>query len=161
RTALSSRYSDGMNKMNGIKALFNHPVHPVNPARFWDWPLLPPGSVEDPARPGSRHRAILVHHLSVDDHVRKPGGILVRLLEGRHVPDARRIEHRDVRLHALLEHAPVGEPDARRREGRHLAHRLLESEKASLPHIFGENAGERAVAARMGNAAAEDHDLAV
>src|SRR5688572_17421779 len=69
------------------------------------------GPKEHLSRPGGGHGPALVDDLPIDDDVGETGRVLVGLLERRHVPDPGRIEHRDVRLHAGTQDAPVGKAD--------------------------------------------------
>src|SRR6185503_4789343 len=112
--------------------------------------------VEHAAWPRRGHRALLEDDLAIDDHGADPGGVAVRLLERRGVGDAGGVEHRNVGLHALLEHAAVGKAEALRRKRRHLLYRGLERQQLQLADVAPEHPHERAVAARVRHVAAED-----
>ena len=85
----------------------------------------------------------------------------MRLVIGRHVLYARRIEHGDVGLHAGAQHAAIAKTETRSGKRGHLAHRVLQSNHALLAHVHAKHAGERAVAARMRGAHPEHRHLAV
>src|SRR5437773_7856359 len=95
---------------------------------------------EAAARPRARDLAFLKYHLTVDDHVLDADRSLVRLLERRAVDHRRRIEHREVREHPLLDEPAIGEAHPLRGERRHLAHGELERKQLLVARIVAEDA---------------------
>src|SRR2546422_8158498 len=110
---------------------------------------------ESPARPGARDLALFQYHLSVDEHVFDSDGGLVRPLERRAIDHRRRIENRDVGVHARLHEATMSETDALGGERRHLPNRELEREQLEIARVVAQNARERAVGARVSGLRAE------
>src|SRR5262245_52522640 len=88
--------------------------------------LFPCGAIENAPRPGLRHGVLLEDDFAVDDDRADAGGVAVRLLERRGIGDASRIEHGEIGLEALFEHAAIGEAETLRRKRRHLLDRAFE-----------------------------------
>src|SRR4051794_25996398 len=126
-----------------------------------DLTLLGRRAVQDPARPCLRHRPVFDRDLAVDDDPADPFRIRMRLFERRRVADRGGVEHGDVRLHPLPQHAPVRQADALRRERRHLADGVLERDRLQLAHVAPQHAHERPVAARVRAGDAEHRHLPV
>ena len=66
-------------------------------------------AVQDAARSPRGHRAILERHLAIDDDEREPFGVLMRLFERGAIPHDSGVEYRNISLHALTKHAPIGQ----------------------------------------------------
>src|SRR2546425_11222973 len=102
---------------------------------------------EPSTRTRTRELALLEHHFSIHQHVLNADRCLMWLLKRRAVDHARRIEDRDVRVHARTHEAAVDEADALRCERRHLPHREFERHEFLVAHVAAQDAGKRAVGA--------------
>src|SRR5688572_33396561 len=102
-----------------------------------DYCLLPSVAGAAQRAPGvnGRAAAFVNFELPVDDDVGDAFWILVGLLEGGAVADARGVEDGDVGEGAFAQHAAVAEPDARGGPPRHLVDGLLQRQQALLPHV--------------------------
>ena len=112
---------------------------------FW----TPTGSSERPAGLGAGRLALAPDADAVHEDVPNAHRGAVRRLECGLVQDGRRIEHREVGEHPLLEQAAVPEPQDLRGALGHLPHGLLEREATLLAGVPAEHAGEGAIAARV------------
>ena len=100
-----------------------------------------------PQRPSgalARWPAAGPHRAAIDEDLLDAGGRQGRLGEAGAVDDAGGVEHAEIGIGALCDKAAPGEPKARRRQPRHLAHRLLQAEQADHAAIMAEDAREGA-----------------
>ena len=85
----------------------------------------------------------------------------MRLLECREVANSGWIEHGNVRFQPFAQHTAIVQPDALRRECRHLVHGVFERDHVQIAHVAAQHAHERAIAARVRTGLTENRDLAV
>ena len=83
------------------------------------------------------------------NHVPDPHGISVRVVVGRDIRDAGRVEDHEVRPRADADLATVAEAQMPRRERGHLPNRVLEREDSLVAHVASEHAREGPVRARV------------
>src|SRR5690242_13093510 len=93
--------------------------------------------------------AVFDHCYAVDDHVGDAGRMLPRLTKCRAVVDCARIKHGDIGGSAGSEYAPVRQAQRSGWTTGHLVDGLRESEQLEFAYVMAENAGERAVVARV------------
>jgi len=91
-------------------------------------------------RHSSEERDIAIH-----DDVLDAFGIPMRVVVGRGVGHAQRIEHDEVRPRPDPDLAAVGEPQMPRGERGHLPHRVLERQDPLVARVPSEHARERAI----------------
>jgi hypothetical protein len=89
------------------------------------------------------------------------GGVVVGVEEGGVVLDGGGVEQDEVGAHAGAEEAAVGEIEALGGEGGHPADGVFEGDDLAFADIAGEDAGEGAIAARVGGIDTEGGDAAV
>ncbi len=110
---------------------------------------LAPPAPQCPARPLAGRLAVLPDRLAVDEDMGDARRRLHRLGEGGAVDHRLRIEDAEIGIGARRDDAAPLEPEPRRRDARHLAHRGFEIEEAELTAVMAEDARERAPEARM------------
>jgi hypothetical protein len=88
-------------------------------------------------------------HVAVDDHIRDPARVAVRILEGRLVADRRGIEEREIGEIAWAKEAPRAQAQLGGRHPGHFRNRVLIGEEPCVAGVPAENARKRAVHARM------------
>ena len=98
---------------------------------------------------GARVLAAVDDEGAVDEHVLDTPCVVVRVVDRRDLVEAVVVEDDDVGGVARAQEAPIPEAEVGGGHARHLADRLLEAERAVLPHVVREVVDVAGVAERM------------
>ena len=93
------------------------------------------GSVEHTAEPSARMGTLTHHDDTVDENVLHANGILMRILEGRHVANLRRVKDRDVGIEALPQDSPIQNAYPLGRGRTHLPDSLLQGQHSPVANV--------------------------
>ena len=113
-------------------------------------------AAQDFAGEGARHLSLIDHGDAVHQDVFHSFGKLIGIVEGGAVADGGGIEDDHVGPHAGFEHSAIGEAHALRGQRGEFADRIFEGQNFFFADIFGQDARERSVGARVGMRLAEN-----
>src|SRR5258708_13569147 len=94
-----------------------------------------PAAAQNPTGQRARHRPILQHRRTVDDHIEDSFAEMVWVLVRRHMADLLRIEDDHVRLHPRTQHAPAGKLGPIRGLAPSVEHGLLDGQAIITPTL--------------------------